>query len=168
MKMPIEGKSKKLSFVGCGFSVVALFLSVILVVSGVVARYVFRVGVIFIDEYIGYLLVVITFMGMAHTLCEDGHIKVDLILRRLPRKVHLWFQLVTSLISFAISILLTFQTYQRVLIAYKFKAVSVTPIETPLFIPQMFIPIGFALLSIAVLSYIVKLMVDLLEFSDGH
>ena len=168
MKIPIEGKSKKLSFVGCGFSVVALFLSVILVVSGVVARYVFRVGVIFIDEYIGYLLVVITFMGMAHTLCEDGHIKVDLILRRLPRKVHLWFQLVTSLISFAISILLTFQTYQRVLIAYKFKAVSVTPIETPLFIPQMFIPIGFALLSIAVLSYIVKLMVDLLEFSDGH
>ncbi len=168
MKIFLEVVNKKLSVAGASLSVGALWLSIILVLVGVAARYIFRIGVVFIDEYIGYLLIVITFMGLAYTFNEGGHIKVDLIFRLLPRKAQLIVRLVTSLVALSISTLLTVETYKRVLVSYKYNVVSVTPMETPLFIPQMFIPLAFGLLSLAVLNFIVKLFVHNRKDNNGH
>ena len=52
----------------------------------VLTRYILRSPLSIAEEMGGYLLVSITFMGLAYTWKEKGHVRVTLIFSRLPEK----------------------------------------------------------------------------------
>ena len=154
---------KKLSLFGGLLAGVALLLSMIMVIVGVVARYILNVAVIFVDEYTGYLLVIMTFMALGYTLRTEGHIRVDLLTRVLSEKTQLYLNLMACLITMALTVLLIVQTWHRAWSSYKLNSVSTSPLETPLFIPQVFIPVGFCFLLVALVSFTAKTFRQLRE-----
>ncbi len=62
----------------------------------------------------------------------------------------------TSILTLGIALFVTLQTWKRAIVSYDTHTVSVSPLETPLFIPQLFIPIGFLLLDFGFIVYIWK------------
>jgi C4-dicarboxylate transporter DctQ subunit len=154
----IDHIDKVLSSIAAGFAGIGVLVSVALVVIGVIGRYILNMAIIFIDEYTAYLLVLTTFMGLAYTLRTDGHIDVDLVIRLLPPKVKKGIRLMTSLLALALTVLLTIQTGQKTWDSFRMGSITTSPLETPLFIPQMFIPIGFAIMGLTLIAYIVRIV----------
>jgi TRAP-type C4-dicarboxylate transport system permease small subunit len=72
-----------LAWVGAG----ALALMVLIVVSNVVGRYLFRKPVLGAVEMVGLLTVVVVFCVLAFTESKGAHIVVDIIISRLPGRI---------------------------------------------------------------------------------
>lgn len=149
---------KGLSFLGLLCAGLALVASLVMVVIGVVARYLLKVGVVFVDEYVGYALVVMAFMALAPALTADKHIRVTSAVSLLSQKVQAWLFVATTAVALAITLFICVQTWDRAMTSYRVGALSVSPLETPLFVPQMFIPVGFAFLGVSLAAYLCRLI----------
>jgi len=135
-----------------------IIISIVLVVIGVIGRYLLNLAILFIDEYTGYLLVLTTFLGLAYTLRTDGHIEVDLVVRVFPPRIKSGFRIVTTSLALALTLLLTIYTGDKTWSAYRIGSIATSPLETPLFVPQLVIPIGFGLLAVSLFTYLLKMV----------
>ena len=59
-----------------------------------------------VSEMAAYLLVGATFLGLAYTFVHHAHIRVTLLISRLPSAVRVWFEVFGLLIALVISVLL--------------------------------------------------------------
>ena len=135
------------------YAAVALVLVIII---GVTFRYVLKLPLRFDAEYTGYLLVMIAFVGAAYALRVGSHVRVDIIVRLLPKKIHAWVQVVTDVASLGCMVLLLWYMWDMAF-ANLLKGVrSITPMETPLGIIQMLLPLGALLFSLQMLIEIAK------------
>ena len=145
-----------LSFVGLLIASLALIASLTMVVVGVVGRYLLRTGVVFVDEYVGYSLVVMAFMGLAGALTAGRHIRIDAAIRLLPNRAQNWLEVAMGIVGLGIALFVTVQTWDRTVTSYQMGIVSVSPLETPLFLPQLFIPAGFVLFDVSLAAYVCR------------
>jgi len=140
-----------LSTIGMYISGVGIFVMSLLITIEIAGRYVLGFSLLVADEWSGYLLVIVTFLGLAYTMRAKGFMQMELLTKRLaPRKRNLLtvFLVIVALIY---SILIE---YRLILIAwssYSTKYVSVSMAQTPLFIPQLFMPLGMMLLILELL-----------------
>ena len=127
------------------FGVFAVLAMVLIIVVGVTFRYILKLPLRFDAEYTGYLLVMISFVGAAYALKAGSHVRVDILVRKLPPRIYKWVQVVTDIMSlFCISILLFYMwklAYTNLLRG----ATSITSMATPLGPVQMLMPLGAAL-----------------------
>lgn len=73
------------NFIG-GIATVAMFLMLLNVFYDAIMRYFFRSGSIALQEMEWHLFSVVFMFGIAYTLKEDGHVRVDILYERLaPR-----------------------------------------------------------------------------------
>jgi TRAP-type C4-dicarboxylate transport system permease small subunit len=134
--------------VACAVAMLALTIMTVIVTGDVILRYVFHAPTKWSVEVSGYLLVVIVMMGLAYTQRERGHIKVDIILRRLPKAVRSWVELVVLVMVFAITIILIYLTAGDFWVSIELKSVSDSVMAFPLAPWQAFIPIGLVILAL--------------------
>lgn len=78
----LERLEKCLLFIGVGFIGVLMFLTT----SDVAGRYVFNHPISGTYELTEYLLIVIVFLSVAYIQSQRGHVTVDILCKRLPRK----------------------------------------------------------------------------------
>ena len=57
----------------------------LLVTGAVVVRAVFDLPVVWVPEIVGYLMVALVFLALGETMLAGRHIKIDLVVGRLPR-----------------------------------------------------------------------------------
>ncbi len=145
---------RALSSTGSALSGVALVISMLLVVMGVIARYVLHVAAYFADEYAGYMLVLLTFLGLAYTLRTEGHIYVDSVIRLLPRKIRAWLEVVNCALALAATVLLITQTGEVAADTYRRGTVAATVLATPVFPLQALMPLGLSLLAVSLMTRI--------------
>ena len=130
----------------------------IIVMTGVVfvdvlLRYFFSKPLLFADDFSVYCMVYIAFVGAALTLKMRRHIMVDLLYLRLPRKVQLWLDVMTTLLGTLIICIITWQSAAWVHYTYKSGFISPGILEEPMWIPMAVVPIGLFLWS---MQYIVE------------
>ena len=89
----IDGLS---NFLGRIFSWLTLTM-VIVMASIVVLRYVFQIGSIVLQESIIYINALIFTFGVAYTLKEQGHVRVDIFYSRINEKKQAWVDVFGSL-----------------------------------------------------------------------
>ena len=132
-----------------------------LILIAVFMRY--RVGqpLIFAEEYAGYMLVAIAFLGMAYTWREGGHVRVTALVSRLPAKVSNWLRLITMVLAFAFTIALIHSSYNFLARSFKVGMVSSTYYRTPLQGPHMTIMIGFILLALLLIFEIARVIMNI-------
>jgi TRAP-type C4-dicarboxylate transport system permease small subunit len=89
-----------------------------------------------VDEYGGYLMALIVAVGFTVALYSNAHIRIDMLLPRLPCRLTLWLH-VAALASIAgFAAFLVWQGAGLLAQSHKLQAVSPTPLLTPLVIPQ--------------------------------
>jgi TRAP-type C4-dicarboxylate transport system permease small subunit len=107
------------------------------------------------DAYAGYLMAAAGFLALAHTLKRGEHIRVTLLLSALkgaPRRgMELWALAAAS----ALSSLLAFYSARLVWQSHLFHDISTGNDATPLWIPQLGMAVGTAILAIAFVDELV-------------
>lgn len=112
-------------------------------------------GITGLSEIAAYLLVGATFLGLAYTFVHHSHIRVTLLISRLPSALRAWFEVFCLLIALAISLLLGHGLVELARESLEFNDVSSGFLSIPLWIPQTVLIAGVGLLCLALAEALV-------------
>lgn len=141
---------------GAWLSALAMLVIVALISVEIGARSLFQSSTLISDEYSGYLMVAVVMLGLSYTFAEGGHIRINILTSRLSG----WpARLLEAVVSLAALLMCAFFLYHTLLMvydsfSYDMRADSIS--ETPVFIPQIMILVGFFLLTLQVAAHFIR------------
>ncbi|WP_111411937.1 TRAP transporter small permease [Billgrantia lactosivorans] len=112
-------------------------------------------GLTGVSEFAAYLLVGATFLGLAYTFVHHAHIRVTLLLSRLPAAPRAWVEVFCLLVALVISLLLGYGLVELARESRAFDDVSSGFLSIPLWIPQTILATGVGLLCLALAEALV-------------
>ncbi len=152
---------ESISNIGGYFSGWLVPLMMLLVLFEVVMRYVVHQPPIVADEVSAYMLVALSFIGLAYTWKERGHVRITALVSRLPARLSSWVRLVMLLMALGISGMLTRASYEFLAFSFKYHLASPTHLRVPLQGPQTPLLIGFALLTLLLIIEVARAIIKL-------
>lgn len=105
-----------------------------------------------IAEICGFLLAGASFLALAHTLVNGGHIRVSILIDRLPKGMRRAAETITGLVAAAVAAYATVALARLALKSFAFNDVSYGFIAVPLALPQAVMTLGLAILTIAIVD----------------
>lgn len=144
-------------FIGI-ITAIAMVLMILNVFYDVVMRYFFRSGSIAMQEMEWHLFSVIILLGIAYTLKEDGHVRVDLVYDRLHPKTRAMINILGSVFFILpIAILISSSSIGFAYEAFSSMEMSGDPggLEYR-WIVKALIPLSFILLIITTIGFFIK------------
>lgn len=127
----------------------AMMVAILLLVLAQMASRVFGVVVPGIDEFAGYAVAAGLFLGLAHTLRADGHIRVRLLVDRMPERVAVVAEAAATLFGASAAVFVAFALIDFTYESWRFKEVAHTLLPTPLWIPRAVMAFGAICFAIA-------------------
>ena len=112
------------------------------------------------EEFAGFLMAASTFLALAWTLRTGGHIRVNILVRHLAPRARHWQEVLACTVLLALSATLTWSAIAFVRESFAFGDVSSGYIAVPLWIPQLPMATGLAILTLALAD-------DLLSLAAG-
>jgi C4-dicarboxylate transporter, DctQ subunit len=155
-----------LSRLGIALAAVSLLVSLALITYSVVMRYFLNRPQSWIDEIAGYLLVASVMLAAADALFHGEHIAVDIVTERLPAGAK---RIIDKLGLVAVAVmgaLLAVSGWDMVEFSWVSGMVSTGYLSVPMWLPQLLVPIGGALLVIAAIAMLFLRDGDAAD--DGH
>jgi TRAP-type C4-dicarboxylate transport system permease small subunit len=123
-----------------------------LVTVEVLSRDLFNVSTLIADEMSGYLLVALTFIGLAPTLRGGGFIRIDTYRARLRGGARAGLELAIHVLALGYAVLLDWYLWRLTLDAWRLGTTSIQVSRTPLWIPQACMAVGGLLLAFDLLA----------------
>jgi len=113
-----------------------------------------------LDEFIGYAVATMTFLGLGYALERGSLVRVNVLLDRMPVRWHWLPDLASTLAALAAFAWLAWFWGQNVWRSYQRGTMSETLAETPLWIPEGMVLIGMLLLCLTLLSRALHLVTE--------
>jgi TRAP-type C4-dicarboxylate transport system permease small subunit len=107
-------------------------------------------------DFTGFLLAAASFMSLAYTLREGAHIRVVLLVSRLPKKIHTLVEIWCIVFALAVSLYFTWYTALLTYESYSYNDLSSGMIAVPIWIPQTAMLFGLVVLSVALVDELVS------------
>jgi TRAP-type mannitol/chloroaromatic compound transport system permease small subunit len=149
---PLLDLARRIARAGAWFGGALLIAAALLVGVEVVIRRAFSVSVGGTDELAGYALAISTTWALAFALLERAHIRIDSLYVYLPARLCALLDIAGLLLLIAFFGLVTWYGWGVFQTSYALGARSLSPLGTPLLLPQLLWVLGFAMfLAIAVL-----------------
>jgi len=128
-----------------------LVVMTLLILSQIVAR---SLGIVIpsSEDFAGWLLSATVFFGLAYTFNNGGHIRVSILLIRLPASVRRYFELFNLFVGLLICTYLAYYTLFTVYDSFSYEEVTDTYLAVPLGLVQLPMALGSLFLMIAVLD----------------
>jgi len=145
-----------------GFMMVA---GLILVLAEIVVRTGFGKTLYIAEEYSGYLMAGMTFIALAYTLKDKSHIRMVFLHSVLKGKSRVLLDVYAYAVGFVFSSVLTYTMFLFFWDSIMTNSKSMQISETPLAIPQFFLPLGSLLLA---LQFAVELANSILRLVSGR
>lgn len=155
MKRFVSESARKLSNGGAFIASVLLILLVVLILVEIVLRFFFNTSTMRADEYSGYLYLALVCFGFGYTFMRDGHIRITFLTSKVSSKTSSKIDIFAGIVTLCV---LTFAFYRTLLLAldsFATQVVSEGVSATPLYLPQMVLPLGLLLFMVAMVAYIV-------------
>ena len=153
--------------IGLWVGSLALLIMALLIVSGVIARYLFNYGIPFAIEYSEYMILIVILWGAAIVMKEGGHINVDILISRLKVRPQKWVVLCGYLVGLVYLIVLDIYFFKFALGSIRLHEISLYPTRTEIGYVQLFMPLGLSLFAFQLLVEIVRRSVDLYRDFKG-
>lgn len=137
-----------------GGAAASVFLGaiVVLITLEIVLRSGFHTSTLVADEYSAYFFVAVVMLGLPIALRDGAHIRITLVSGRLPEAGQRWLDIFVHLLALA---LCGFALYHATMMAYDAYALDMQAdsiSETPIFLPQIVIPLGLLLFALQLLA----------------
>ncbi len=155
MKRLIEHSARKLSNGGAFVASTLLVVLVVLILVEIVLRSFFNASTMRADEYSGYLYLALVCFGFGYTFMRDGHIRITFLTSKVSSKTSSLIDIFAGIATLGVLCFTFYRTLLMSFDSYHTQVVSEGVSATPLYIPQMVLPLGLLLFIVAVISYIV-------------
>jgi TRAP-type C4-dicarboxylate transport system permease small subunit len=141
----------------CGY-IAAVFLVGIAV--SIIMQIIYRMRGITFDatEAAGLCLAASTFFGLAHTFRRGAHVRINLLVDRLPQRYRQPFEIFNCLVGTAVVSFLAWHVIALAIQSYQFNDVSPGLMAIPFWIPQAGVAFGITVLAIAFIDELVWLL----------
>lgn len=156
-----------IGYTGVAIGGVFVVTMMFMVCTNVLLRFFFNKPLIFVEEYSAYLLIALVYLGLAHTARVGGHIRVDVVYRRLPERLQGGFDLITSILLLVVVGVYFWACLDLFLEKIETHAVAIGLLRTPLWIPQTVLVIGLPVLGLEIAAQWVKKFTDFLSNTKG-
>ena len=127
---------------------VLILASMLIICYGVVLRYVLGASTAWQNELAIYFLIFATFVGGAYGLKHGDHVKIDVVVNRLPGRVQLFVRLVAVILSFLFIAIIAVITFDLWWDAVQRGKRSGTVWNIPLSYPYFILPLGMTLIAL--------------------
>lgn len=131
-----------------------------IIVYEVLRRGVFNAPTEWVMEISTYCIIIAGFLGMGVAYAGKKHIAVDIFLSKIDAKTKCYIEVVTSLFGIFYSGLFMLEAWDMVMLSIELNNCAPTTLGTPLWIPQMAMPVGMAVLLLQIVG---TLLVDLVK-----
>lgn len=159
----LDRVSRCTSGIGRELSVIVIVLMMILVSLNALTRVLpFTGGLYFVEEYVGYMFVALAFLGLADTFRTQGHIRVEMLIQRLPPRAAAALEILVTLVAIYIIGILAWHAMELVSKSLASGERAQTMTRTPLWIPRLFLVPGYALLLLELLANLSRGLLRLL------
>lgn len=140
-----------LAIAGCAYLAITL-----LICFDVVGRRLLGFSTGSTTELTGYLMAAAMSWGLAGTLIERAHVRIDVLVQKAPPKLRVWLHAtaITALLIFGV--FMAWGAVHLALDTYEIGATDLSIWNIPLAIPQGIWAAGFALLLLGVLALIAR------------
>lgn len=166
----LDGIDRLLGIV-CGCALVASALSIALITLLVCLEVFLRVtglgSTLISTEMSGYLLVAIVFLGLAWTFRGGGFIRVELFYSALPPRLSAAADILVLTVGTVVVAVYSYYLCLFVLHSFNTGVSSIYISRTPLWIPQLAMPIGSCLLTAALLLATVRAAIVFVQGADA-
>ena len=141
----------------CGYLAAAFMVGIGL---AIVAQIVGRMRGITLDatEAAGLCLAASTFFGLAHTFRRGGHVRINLLIDRLPEGWRHGVEILNCLLGTVVVSFLAWHVASLALQSREFNDISPGLLAMPFWIPQTGVAIGIAALAIAFIDELIWLL----------
>jgi len=109
-------------------------------------------------DFTGFFLAAASFLALAYTLREGGHIRVSLVVQNLPARYRHWVEVWCVAVSGAVTVYFSFFTAFLAYESFIYNDLSPGMVAVPIWIPQMAMLLGLVVLSIALIDELVTLL----------
>lgn len=110
-------------------------------------------------EVTGYMLAFGMAWGLAYTLLERGHVRVDMLVNRMPLGIRQYLHVVALLLLAVFAGYATFGGISLAIESLDFGATDMSALRVPLVIPQSLWAFGLAMLFVTVLELLAETLV---------
>lgn len=143
----------------CAWLAVLIMVGMTLhILTEIILRSFFDGSTHLLEEYVGYGLMTMIFLGLGHALESGSLIRVDLVLDRLGARLRRGVELAVCVA--ALSVAGFIGRYIWISMTRKFAAgtVSMTTAATPMWIPEAIVLSGLAVFALQLLAYALRLL----------
>lgn len=125
-----------------------LAVLIVIIIADVVMTYLLNAPLKWSLEISEYLLAVIAFLGAAWLLREEGHIRFDMLLVRIPPAPRALLEAAISIVGLLVSFTITCFGVKLVLDLYRRGIVMESILHLPRWALVAFVPLGMLLMSV--------------------
>lgn len=145
-----------LSSAGLFLASVTVLVLVGLITAELVMVHLFQRSLLFVDDLAGQLVAIFAFLAIAYCLREGSLIRVEVFYNRLNALWQPFVSIVFSLASLLFAVIIEQHLVRLVLSSHRYGVRTLSALEMPLWIPQLVLPIGGAVLILAILAEIIR------------
>ncbi len=128
-------------------------------------RRIFGVSTAAPTELTGYLLAIGMTLGLAGTLGQRAHVRIDVLVQKMPLRIRAGLHLLSLIVLLVVTGFFTYGAVLLVLESWDFQATDTSALRTPLVLPQGLWAAGFVLLFVTVAALTLR---SLLWFARGR
>jgi len=143
---------------------IVMVAMVLLITVEVVCRNLLNLSLQFADEVSGYLLVAVTFLGIGISLQEGSLFRVDFLYARFSARLKALLEFLFALLSLAFILLTQYQILRFLVSSFEREVTAPTLLGTPLYLPQLVMPVG---LTFVILVLLVEIRRSFQVLLDG-
>ena len=144
----VRPASGVLHSVGVGVLVVMMLLTA----SDVTLRYVFNQPISGSFDLTEYMMTIVVAFGLAYCAVMKGHVRVDLVVDRLPQRAQAIIDTITSLLALGLFSLITWQCFVHAKLLFA-SGVTSSVLLIPAFPFVGVVAVGIALLTLVLLAH---------------
>lgn len=144
----------------------ALMLMTLMIIVDIFLRTFLNQSLGFVEEVTGYLVVAITFFGVSITFRENALFRVSFLYDKIPSGLKSIIDSVYLIISIIFCCTMLWFTSLLVWSSFVRGKIAATELQTPIYLPQILIPLGFLIIIIFALDKLFNR--ENLNVVDGH
>lgn len=155
-----EGLFERLEDLGMLACGLCLFAIMVIVMSDVTMRYVFNSPFPWSYDFISmYLMVAAFFLALARTFREGGHITIDFFVRFMTPKVRRITAFIVDIGMMPVLAIMIVTSFNATVVALVGQEVLGSYFKWPVWLSNVFVPLGMGLLFVRVLLHLIGLIV---------
>ncbi|WP_112324379.1 TRAP transporter small permease subunit [Oceanibium sediminis] len=145
-----------LSWLSAQFAMLAVLAMALHILLEILLRAVFQTSTFVLDEFVGYEVAAMTFLGLGSALDNKVLLRLNLLLIRLKGRARAAVEIVNATLTFAIFGFLLFYLFKLAMRNYERGTTSISVLEVPVWIPQAIIIIGLGVFCLQLTGLIAK------------